>query len=104
MVFSSRSAYSGSVHFKLAIWPDTRMGWSEEYAEPGDVRRCRTSMTEWHIMSFNTPPPCKSPRQNHGLCGPLCSSAALARYGRPVKGTPRDQTIWRPVATDGAKS
>src|SRR6266446_2351285 len=104
MVFSSRAAYSGRLHFKLAICPDTRTGCREEYVEDGEVRRCRTSITEWHIMSFKTPPPCKSPRQNQGLCGPLCSSAALARYGRPVKGTPRVQMISRAVATDGANS
>ena len=51
---------------------------------PGWVSRCRTSSAEWHIMSLSTPPPCSSPRQNHGMCGPLCSSAARARYGRPV--------------------
>ena len=36
---------------------------------------------EWHIMSLSTPPPWSSPRQNHGVCGPLCSSAARARVG-----------------------
>jgi len=39
-------------------------------------------------MSFKTPPPCSSPRQNHGACGPLCSSAARARYGRPALARP----------------
>ena len=40
-------------------------------------------------MSLSTPPPCRRPCQNHGLCGPLCSSAARARYGRPVSRAPR---------------
>ena len=44
-------------------------------------------------MSFSTPPPCRSPRQNHGMCGPPCSSAARARYGRPASAAPRAQTI-----------
>jgi hypothetical protein len=48
-------------------------------ARPGRVSRCRTSSAEWHIMSLSTPPPCKSPCQNQGVCGPLCSSAARAR-------------------------
>ena len=47
-------------------------------------------------MSLSTPPPCRSPRQNHGACGPLCSSAARARYGRPVAAAPRDHRSARP--------
>ena len=61
-------------------------------ARPGSVSRCRTSSAEWHIMSLSTPPPCSSPCQNQGACGPLCSSAARARYGRPVVAAPRAQS------------
>src|SRR5688500_19220493 len=47
------------------------------------VSRCLTTRAEWHIMSLSTPPPWSLPCQNHGMWGPLCSSAARARYGRP---------------------
>ena len=40
-------------------------------------------------MSLSTPPPWRVPSQNHGMCGPLCSSAARARYGGPVSAAPR---------------
>ena len=46
---------------------------------PGSVSRNRATSTLWHIMSDSTPPPCRSPCQNQGSCGPLCSSAARAR-------------------------
>ena len=49
-------------------------------------------------MSLSTPPPCSSPRQNHGMCGPLCSSAARARYGRPVIAAPRAQSRFLPAS------
>ena len=42
-------------------------------------------------MSVSVPPPCNAPVQNHGECGPLCSSAARARYGRPVRRAARPQ-------------
>ena len=38
------------------------------------------------------------------MCGPLCSSAARARYGRPVVAAPRAQSRSRPVSTCGAKT
>ncbi len=82
----------------------TRTGFTVESGAPGFVSRCRTTSAEWHIMSFSTPPPCSSPRQNHGMCGPLCSSAARARYGRPVVAAPRAQSSSRPVSTCGAKT
>ena len=64
--------------------PVIRFGFTEASGVPGFVSRCRTTRAEWHIMSLSTPPPCSRPCQNHGMCGPLCSSAARARYGRPV--------------------
>jgi len=74
------------------------------FGAPGSVSRYRTTSIEWHIMSLSTPPPCRSPRQNQGMCGPLCSSAARARYGRPASAAPRRQRISRPRRTAGAKS
>ena len=59
--------------------PVTPTGRTEERGAPGLVSRWRTTSTEWHIMSFSTPPPCSFPCQNQGMCGPLCSSAARAR-------------------------
>ena len=55
-------------------------------------------------MSFITPPPCCSPSQNHGLCGPQCSSAARAKYGRPVAAAPRRQMTSLPRTTDGVNT
>ncbi len=81
-----------------------RRGRTEERGAPGWVSKCFTSSTEWHIISFSTPPPCKSPRQNHGACGPLCSSEARARYGRPVLAAPRAQILDRPASICGAKT
>ena len=55
-------------------------------------------------MSLSTPPPCRSPLQNHGMCGPLCSSAARARYGRPAMAAPRAQMISLPRTTAGSNT
>ena len=71
---------------------------------PGSVSRWRTTSAEWHIMSFSTPPPCSAPCQNQGMCGPPCSSAARARYGRPVVAAPRAQSSARPCSTCGANT
>ena len=60
------------VAFALTIFSVSR-------ASPGAVSRWRATSTEWHIMSERTPPPCLSPCQNQGMCGPECSSAARAR-------------------------
>jgi hypothetical protein len=79
MVSRSRFAYSGRDHFREAMCAETRTGRTVASGAPGFVRRCLTTSTEWHIMSFSTPPPCSSPRQNQGMCGPECSSAARAR-------------------------
>ena len=79
MVCRSWALYSGRVHFSEAMCPVTRRGRIDARGAPGAVKRCRTTSTEWQAMSFSTPPPCRSPRQNHGRWGPLCSSAARAR-------------------------
>ncbi len=55
-------------------------------------------------MSFSTPPPCNLPCQNHGMCGPLCSSAARARYGGPASRAPRAHSNSRPRCTCGANT
>src|SRR6266540_1210536 len=86
------------------MWPVTRTGRTVESGAPGFVRRCRTTSAEWHIMSFSTPPPCSCPCQNHGMWGPLCSSAARARYGRPVSAAPRAQRMAWPCVTAGANA
>ena len=86
------------------MWAVTRTGRSDERGAPGWVSRWRTTSAEWHIMSLSTPPPCSSPRQNQGMCGPLCSSAARARYGRPVVAAPRAQISAWPASTCGAKT
>ena len=80
-----------------------RTGFTVESGSPGLVSRCRTTSAEWHIMSLSTPPPWRSPRQNQGMWGPECSSAARARYGRPVSAAPRAQSSSRPRSTWGAK-
>ena len=79
IVCFSRSAYSGRDHLSDAICADTFVGRMLCRGAPGFVSRKRHTSTLWHIMSVSTPPPCSSPRQNHGMCGPLCSSAARAR-------------------------
>ena len=61
-----------SFHVNL---PDARI----VFGAPGSVNRCRMTSALWHIMSLSTPPPCSAPCQNHGMWGPLCSSAARAR-------------------------
>jgi len=35
------------------------------------------------------------------MCGPECSSAALAKYGRPVVAAPLDQIISFPRVIEG---
>src|SRR6267378_464777 len=97
-------AYSGCDHFRLAIWADTFTGRMLERGVPGRVNMNRATSTLWHIISLSTPPPCNSPCQNHGMCGPLCSSAARARYGRPVSAAPRAQISSRPRMMSGANS
>ena len=86
------------------MWPVIRTGRTVDSGSPGFVRRCRTTSAEWHIMSLRTPPPWSRPCQNHGSCGPLCSSAARARYGRPVVAAPRAQSSSRPRSTWGANT
>ncbi len=55
-------------------------------------------------MSLSTPPPCRSPRQNHGMCGPECSSAARARYGRAGEGRAARPEQLAARAPPGARS
>ncbi len=104
MLCLSFFTYAGRVHLSDAMCPVTRTGFTVLSGSPGRVSRCRTTSAEWHIMSLSTPPPCSCPIQNHGLCGPLCSSAARARYGRPVVAAPRAQMSFLPASTCGAKS
>ena len=77
------------------------MGFIESLGFPGSVNINRASSTEWHIISFKTPPPCNSPSQNQGMCGPLCSSAARAKNGLPVVAAPRAQIISFPLVIEG---
>ena len=66
---------------------ERRAGLGEQV--PDDERRVAHHVVE-HAAAL------QSPCQNHGMCGPLCSSAARARYGRPVVAAPRAQSSSRP--------
>ena len=69
-------ATRGADAFRLG---DSLHDLSRARGAPGLVSRKRPTSRLWHIMSFSTPPPCKSPCQNQGMWGPPCSSAARAR-------------------------
>src|SRR6476661_903445 len=75
-MFLSRVTYSGRVHFRLPTVALALTSLRSVRGAPGLLSRKRPTSTLWQVMSERTPPPCRCACQNHGMCGPLCSSAA----------------------------
>jgi len=51
----------------------------EIHALVPNKRGAHLALSLERLARITDKPPCRSPRQNHGMCGPLCSSAARAR-------------------------
>ncbi len=93
----------GALHLRLLMCAETRMGRSASRPASGAVRVAdEQDRVAHHVIEHAAA--LERPCQNHGACGPLCSSAARARYGRPVTRAPRAQRIAWPRWICGANT
>src|ERR1700730_9199619 len=74
-MFLSRVTYSGRVHFRLPTVALALTSLRAVRGAPGLLRRNEPTSTLWH-MSERTPPPCRGPCQNQGMCGQMLFGGA----------------------------